>query len=105
MLGLAGDGLGVPGGEGRVVWRFDRGSGALMRQVWPTLSPASTRAAGPKVAVLTGLRGIDVSVFVDQQGWQDAVTAERLGFGLPRAVRVRLSHDRVAGLETVVVLR
>ncbi len=105
LLGLSGGGLGVAGGEGRVVWRLDRARGELKRELWPTLAPASSRAAGPEVVVLTGVRGIDITVFVDGRGWQDAATAAGFGVGLPRAVRVRLSHERVAGLETVAVLR
>ncbi len=105
LLGLSGGGLGVAGGEGRVVWRLDRARGELKRQLWPTLAPASSRSAGPEVVVLTGLQGLEVSVFIDGQGWLDGRSAERVGAIFPRAVRVRLRHDRVSGLETVAVLQ
>lgn len=93
-------------GFGRVVWRLDRASGALTRQVWTTLTPAAPQAGSGEVTLLRDVRAISVEAFQLPGGWQPGFTADpRQPVSLPRALRVRIDHARYARLDTVVSLQ
>lgn len=59
----------------RVEWRVDSARGALTRQVWPVLQPASPTARQPEVTVLQGVRGISLRSHWPDQGWRAGVTS------------------------------
>jgi general secretion pathway protein J len=109
-LGVSAAGLGaLPGwrgaGRGRVVWRLDRGEGALTRRVWPALSPLDDGAAGAEVEMLSGVEGFEVRAFAGpEQGWVSGfgLGGERAKSSLPEAVEVGLSSQRHGPLRILV---
>jgi len=104
--GLAGIGARPDAGLGRVTWRYDRAGGQLIRQLWTVLAPGGARAAGPEVAVLSDVVGMDVASFATVSGWSRGYASDpRAPDDLPRAIRVRLQHRTFGTLETVVALR
>jgi len=95
----------APGaGTARVVWRFDPGTGRLDRAVWPTLIPAGAAAAGPAHPALDGLSGFQVAYHLPRDGWTEAAPDQDFGEtgGLPRAVEIRMIHDRLGPLTVTV---
>jgi len=91
-------------GQGRVIWRLDRGSGRLMRRVITSLTPGDNRA--PEVAVLSDVQSMDLFSFQAQSGWQPGFAGDpREPAALPLGLRVRIDLARVPGLEAVVSLR
>lgn len=63
----------------RVEWRLDPGRQVLLRRAWPVLTPADSRAAGPEVIYLTGVRALSVRSYWPQLGWVPGVES-----GAPR---------------------
>ncbi len=91
-------------GQGRVVWRHDPATGAVLRQVWTTRNPGGGRPA--EVAVLSDVRGLSVSSFEVQGGWRAGFAADpRDTARLPLGLKVRIDHARLGGIDTVVSLR
>lgn len=91
-------------GFGRVIWRFNRRDGTLLRQVWTTLTPGGS--APPEVLVLDGIDAFDLASFTLEGGWRDGFAADpRNTAALPMGLRIRLTHRRADALETIVSLR
>lgn len=57
------------GARQRVDWRFDPGSGRLVRQAWPTLYPVAARQRGPGVTALEGVTALSLRSFWVGRGW------------------------------------
>jgi len=95
-------------GLSRVVWRLDRTSGRLTRQVWPVLRPAAASAAGPEVTVLEDVRALDLRVRYEGGGWQGGGAPPPAAFpaggaqALPRAIEVALDSARHGPLAVLV---
>jgi len=91
-------------GFGRVTWRFDAAKGQLFRQVQTSLTPGAARV--PEVAVLSGVRALDLFSYEAQSGWKPGFAGDpRNPARLPLGLRVRLDLARVGVLDTVVSLR
>lgn len=50
-------------------WRFDRGTGLLLRRHWPTLLPAQQSQVGEETIVLEELTGFVLRTWWDGVGW------------------------------------
>ncbi|MDJ0630532.1 MAG: type II secretion system protein GspJ [Rhodobacter sp.] len=92
-------------GQARVTWRFDAGSGAVSRQVWPVLAPANARVQGGEVTIFREILGFELEGYVPERGWTVGFPGNEGQAVLPQALRVRLTHARLDLLETVVTLR
>ena len=93
-------------GQGRVRWRFDAGSGQLLRQVWTTRHPGSPRSAGAPVAVLDNVRSLELASYAVQGGWRPGFSADpREITKLPLGLRVRVDHARFGEIVVTVSLR
>lgn len=107
-LSIGGMGLDgtVPSGQGRVTWRLDQATGQVLRQLWPVLSPADRQVAGAEMPVFSGIRSLELQGFIADTGWTVGFPKPNIGaLTLPDALRVRLVHDRLDTLETLVVLQ
>ena len=57
-------------GFSRVIWRHDRETDRLTRQVWPVLRPATDRAQAPEVEMMQGIVGLNLRAFTGEElGW------------------------------------
>lgn len=92
-------------GFARVTWRLDPLAGVVYRQVWPVLEPANAQAASPEVAVFRGVRSLELQGFVADGGWTSGFPSAADPSPLPQALRVRMKHERLETLETLVTLR
>ena len=70
-LSLAGQpGLSPANGDRhRAEWRLDAADGTLYRRFWPTLIPADAAQASPEMAVLSGVRGLELRTYWAGLGW------------------------------------
>ena len=104
----------------RVVWRLDTGSGTLYRRQWHALTPVDARAAGPEVAVMSGVERMVIRSHWPRSGWVDGVSLlvsdqgpsgldsdaraiVSFGDNWPEAIEVTLitrDHGRIPLLET-----
>lgn len=87
----------------RVIWRHDAVNRRLTRQVWPVLTPAASRAAGPEVVMLDGVERLDIRYGSRADGWQPQPrTTPADTAPPPDAVEVRLATARHGALRVVV---
>lgn len=91
----------------RIEWSFDGAAGRLVRQVWPSLQPASRGQLSPPVPVLTGVTGLGVRLFAEGLGWTDwaDLPADSLRTDLPDAIEVTLTTGRHGAIRLVEVYR
>lgn len=93
-------------GRARVIWRHDRETERLTRQIWPVLRPASAVALRPEVTVFDRVAGLRLRAYVGpEEGWI-------AGWGLPdqppqrpalpRAIEVELESIAYGPLRIVV---
>ncbi|SDE37476.1 type II secretion system minor pseudopilin GspJ [Ruegeria marina] len=109
-LSLAGQpSMGEPGDDGmrRVEWRFDRSRGALLRRVWPTLTPAQPGQVSPETTMLTGVERLHLRVYSDGQGWLDwtELPENQIVLALPDAVEVTVTLEGYGPVPLVEVYR
>lgn len=65
---------------GRVEWRFDAATDTLFRRTWQVLDPLNTAAATPEVAVMQGVRGLEVETYwPDGRGWRPGTSNQSGG--------------------------
>ncbi|WP_294606249.1 type II secretion system protein GspJ [uncultured Roseovarius sp.] len=92
-------------GLSRVIWRHDRKSERLMRQVWPVLRPASEDALAPETEIFDRIAGFRVSAYAGPEegwvaGWGLPGPLPRLA--LPEAVEIQFDSDIYGPLRVVV---
>ena len=93
-------------GQGRVRWRFDAGSGQMLRQVWTTRQPGSPRSVSAPVTVLDNVRSLELASYAVQGGWRPGFSADpREITKLPLGLRVRVDHARFGEIVVTVSLR
>lgn len=90
----------------RVIWRLNEATGAVTRQVWPSLIPGDIRLASPEVVIFEDVEEMSLEGYEAEGGWT-------VGFPkpdappdrLPAALRVTLRHETLDRLQTLVTLR
>jgi general secretion pathway protein J len=95
-------------GLGRVIWRFDRGQGLLIRQSWSTLMPADQTSLGPEVVIADQIAGFVVRTLDGQGNWvtgPDPALGSGTSSGLPRAVDVVIDSRVFGAISTLVGYR
>lgn len=92
-------------GQSRVIWRYDRGTGQLTRQVWPVLRPATSAAQAEAVVLLDNVTDFAVLAYAGKDdGWITGFGAQedRRVRNLPKAVDVRLTSAQYGPMRVVV---
>ena len=91
-------------GLGRVVWRFERGTGILSRSSWPVLIPADGSAQPPTVVMVRDIISMEVRTLNADLRWQTGPNPNFRGSqsALPRAIDVILTSAKLSRISTVV---
>lgn len=93
-------------GRARVIWRHDRETERLTRQIWPVLRPASTAARQPETTVFERVAGLRLRSYADAEdgwiaGWGQPDPSLRYP-PLPRAIEVEVESVAYGALRIVV---
>jgi len=91
-------------GLGRVIWRFDRARGVLLRQSWPVLIPANPAAQTPEVVLATGITALEVRRLTPELLWLSGPDPDSgsASSSLPRAIDMRITSAEFGPVSILV---
>ncbi|WP_172299510.1 type II secretion system protein GspJ [Pseudoruegeria sp. HB172150] len=90
----------------RAVWRLDKQSGTITRQLWTSLAPVNMLAAGPELVIFNQVHALMFETYDTGSGWTGGFpNPEKNALALPAAIRVTLEHETLDQLQTLVSLR